>query len=212
MGKEPGNGREVRGVIDSVRKGGSPEEPDDRVLIRRYRRGDVAALEKLVLRYERPLFGYLLNMTANRDEANDIFQEVWLRVIRKIGWYSHRNFGGWLLRIARNCLIDRIRRQRPIVSLDQEPQHGRALGEILTGTDAGPASRARAGELGNRIAEAVAALPPEQREVFLLRTEGGLRYKDIARIQRTSINTALARMQYALNKLRDKLRNDYESL
>ncbi|MCX7590771.1 MAG: sigma-70 family RNA polymerase sigma factor [Kiritimatiellae bacterium] len=186
-----------------------PSEPDDRELIKRYRRGDITALEQLVFRYQRPLLGYLLNMTGNREEADDLFQEVWFRVVRKIRLYSHRNFCGWLLRIARNCLIDRIRRLRPETSLEQEPEHGRPLEEILADANRGPASQVAAEELGQKIARAIAMLPLEQKEVFLMRMEAGLRFKEIARIQGTSINTALARMQYALHKLREILKDDY---
>ena len=66
--------------------------------------------------------------------------------------------------------------------------------------------------MGARIEAAVRSLPQEQREVFLLRTEGDVPFKDIARIQGTSVNTALARMQYALQKLRTELKGDYETL
>ena len=84
----------------------------DGVLLDRYRRGgDAGSLEVLVDRYRRRLFGFILNMTEGRDDADEIFQEVWLKVIKKIDRYEHRkSFCGWLVRIARNVVIDRWQR------------------------------------------------------------------------------------------------------
>ncbi len=188
------------------------DQLDDRDLIARYRRGDVAALEVLVERYKRQLFGYILNTTGNAGEADEIFQEAWLKVIRKIHLYRHKNFFGWLVRITHNVVIDRARRKKPTVSLDAESDGGTSISNMLA--DSGPSPRDGVGneDLGLRIAEAVAVLPEEQKEVFLLRTKAELAFKEIAKIQGTSINTALARMQYALAKLRVPLKGCYEDL
>jgi RNA polymerase sigma-70 factor (ECF subfamily) len=181
--------------------------------IARYRAGDARALEELVEEYRRPLFAYLLRMSARRDEADEVFQEVWLRVIRNVGTYRHKNFFGWLLRIAHNLVIDRCRRRKPEVSLDEQSEtSGRSLVETLPDGGMGPSGRMAAADVGRRIAAAVAALPLEQREVFLMRTETDLPFKEIAAIQGTSINTALGRMHYAVGRLRPLLRADYESL
>jgi RNA polymerase sigma-70 factor (ECF subfamily) len=187
-------------------------ETSDRELISRYRRGDVDALEQLIERHRRVLFGYAMNMTRDPDASNDVFQEVWLRAIRKIGSYRDRNFGGWLVRIAHNVIVDRARRRKPEISMDREDDTGRSLKTMLAGTDAGPTDRAAARDIGARIAAAVTELPMEQREVFLLRAQAELPFKEIARVQGVSINTALARMQYALTKLRPLLQVDYDAL
>ncbi len=188
------------------------DQLDDRELVARYRRGDVAALETLVQRYKRQLFGYILNMTGNAGDADEIFQEAWFKVIRKIHLYRHKNFFGWLVRITHNVVIDKARRKKPSVSLDAESDEGASLGNTLA--DSGPSPRAGVGneDLGQKIAEAVATLPEEQKEVFLLRTQAELPFKEIAKIQGTSINTALARMQYALAKLRVPLKECYDDL
>jgi RNA polymerase sigma-70 factor (ECF subfamily) len=185
-------------------------ETSDRELIGRYRRGDVDALDLLVERHRRVLFGYALNMTRDPDESNDVFQEVWLRAIRKLGSYRDRNFGGWLVRIAHNVIVDRVRRRKPEISMDREDDTGRSL--TLATAEAGPTDRAVARDIGARIAAAVTELPPEQREVFLLRVRVELPFREIARVQGVSINTALARMQYALAKLRPLLQADYDAL
>ena len=184
----------------------------DAQLLGQYRDGDVAALEQLVAKYQRPLFGYIVQITGGRDDPDDVFQEVWLRAIRKEGTYRHGNFLGWLIRIAHNMVIDRGRRRKADWSLNEEDESGRPLETLIASSETGPLSRIADAQVGRRIAEAVATLPVEQRGVFLMRTQMGLPFKEIARVQRVSINTALARMQYALKKLRTLLKEDYDSV
>jgi RNA polymerase sigma-70 factor (ECF subfamily) len=184
----------------------------DQELLADYGHGKAEALEQLVNKYEPMLYGYIVNMTQSRNDADDIYQEVWIRVIRKIGSYRHRNFGGWLVRIARNIVIDRSRKRKPDLSLDQEDLSGRAPVQSLAGEIPEPPRQLEAGETGIEIAQAVRQLPPEQREVFIMRVQGDLPFKEIARIQKVSINTALARMQYALSKLRALLTEEYDKV
>jgi len=184
----------------------------DSEMLARYRRGDTAALEVLVEKYKRPLFAFILNMTERRGDADEVFQEVWFRAIRKIGYFKKGNFLGWLIRIARNLIIDRARRRKPSLSLDLEPEGGHPIVETIAGDEPDPSSRSEAREIAVRVAEAVEQLPVEQKEVFLMRTQSSLPFKEIAVIQRVSINTALARMQYALARLRSLLAEDYARL
>lgn len=186
----------------------------ERIWLTEYRNGNVEAMGKLVEHYRRPLFGFILRMTEGRGDADEIFQDVWLRVIKSQHRYHHKNFKSWLFRIAHNLVIDRVRKQRPIVDLQAGAlEDGENVFETRVADPSLPAADlldARA--LGRRIAEAVQTLPPEQREVFLLRTEAQMPFKQIAGIQGTSINTALARMQYALAKLRTLLQTDYQQI
>ena len=184
----------------------------DHELVTRYRQGQVGALGQLVEKYQRPLFGYIINMTEGRDDTDEIFQEVWFRVIKKLGTYRQKNFFGWLVRIAHNLVIDRARRKKPDFSLDEKSEDNRSRAEVIPDNDRGPLFRIKADELGQRIAKAVAALPADQKEVFLFRVQADLSFKDIAGIQGVSLNTALARMQYALAKLRPMLKEDYEAI
>jgi RNA polymerase sigma-70 factor (ECF subfamily) len=184
----------------------------DSELVRRFQRGDAGALEELVTRHRVLLYGYIVNQTRGGDDADEIFQEVWFRVIRKAARYRDRNFRGWLLRIAHNLVIDRARRRKPDTSLDAETAEGHSMMDILPNKDFDPAATAVDQDLGGRIRDAVAVLPEEQRETFVLRMQADLPFKEIATIQGVSINTALARMQYALAKLRAVLREDYEVL
>jgi RNA polymerase sigma-70 factor (ECF subfamily) len=186
----------------------------ERELLARYRAGDVDAMGELVEMFRRPLFGFILRMLEGHGDAEEVFQEVWLRVIKHQRRYTHKNFKSWLFRIAQNLVIDRARKTKPIVDLQ-----GSALneGENVFETrvkDRGLSApdRIDAGLLGERILAAVRSLPEEQRAVFLMRTEADLPFKEIARVQGTSINTSLARMQYALAKLREALKSEYREL
>jgi len=181
------------------------EETDQELLIR-YHHGDVDALEELVDKYRRPLFSFIINMLNNPGDADEIFQEVWFRAIKKLGTYKQKNFFGWLVRIARNLIIDRARRRKPDFSLDQEHEEGLPLRQTMPGKDPGPERKLENLNLHTKVANAVGNLPGEQKEVFLMRVQANLSFKEIASIQKVSINTALARMQYALTKLRPLLR------
>lgn len=178
-----------------------------------YRQGQVEALGKLVEHYRRPLFGFILRMTEGREDAEEIFQEVWFRVIKNQHKYRHKSFKSWLFKIAHNLIIDRARKRKPIIDINAGSEDGEDVFE--TRIEAGGLSSAQEidGEiLGRRIAAAVRQLPDNQREVFLMRSEAELSFKEIAKIQGTSINTALARMHYAIRKLRDLLSHDYDEL
>jgi RNA polymerase sigma-70 factor (ECF subfamily) len=185
---------------------------DDHQLIEQYRGGDVEALAELVEKYRRPLFGFILNMTEGQSDADELFQECWFRAIRKLDSYRQNNFMGWLVRIARNLIIDRHRRKRPSISLDAtHAETGTALLE-LADPAAGPGTQAITRDDVGAVARAVATLPLEQKEVFLMRMQAGLSFKVIAKAQGVSINTALARMQYAFAKLRPLLQDEYDAM
>lgn len=178
-----------------------------------YRQGDIEALGRLVEHYRRPLYAFILRMTEGSAEADEIFQEVWFRAIRKFDRYRDKSFLSWLFRIAHNLVIDRARKARPVVDIQGRTTDGEDVIEAtIPDRRVGPDHTAAGHDLGVRIAAAVERLPAEQREVFLLRTEAGMPFKAIARIQKTSINTALGRMHYALAKLKDELKDEYEAL
>lgn len=188
-------------------------DQDDAKLLEAYREGDAEALGELVERYKRPLFGFILRFSEGREDADEVFQEVWVRAIKNMNRYRQKNLLSWLFRIAHNLMIDRIRQRKPVVSFDKPVgEEGVSLSEQLATRQLGPDSEAEGRELGLRIEGAVAKLPPEQREVFWLRMQADLSFKEIAKIQKCSINTALARMQYALSKLRSELACEYREL
>jgi RNA polymerase sigma-70 factor (ECF subfamily) len=188
-------------------------DQDDAELLAAYRAGNDEALGELVEKYKRPLFGFILRFSEGREEADEIFQEVWVRAIKNMNRYRHKSLLSWLFRIAHNLMIDRARRAKPVLSLDTPAnEDGVPLGEQIAAVCLGPDGEAGGHELGRLIEAAAAQLPPEQREVFWLRMQADLSFKEIAKIQKCSINTALARMQYAVSKLRKELAGEYREL
>jgi RNA polymerase sigma-70 factor (ECF subfamily) len=188
-------------------------DQDDAKLLSEYRTGNTEALGELVEKYRRPLFGFILRFSEGREDADEVFQEVWVRAIKQMNRYREKSLISWLFRIAHNLMIDRIRQRKHYVSFDTPmTETGMSVGEQLACVQLGPDGETGGRELGQLIVSAAEKLPLEQREVFWLRMQAGLSFKEIAKIQKCSINTALARMQYAVSKLRNELSNEYREL
>jgi len=186
---------------------------EDAKALEAYFAGDAEALAPLVEKTKRPLFSFLTRFAANPAEADEWFQETWVRAIQHMNRKRPEKLLSWLFRIAHNLIIDQSRRRKPDCSLDaplssgDDTRHTRIPDGLLP-----PDLAAGGRDLGRRIEAVAATLPLEQREVFWLRMQAGLPFKEIARIQDCSINTALARMQYALEKLRTTLAPEYQEL
>jgi RNA polymerase sigma-70 factor (ECF subfamily) len=192
-----------------------PMDQTDTDSIKAYLGGDTNALEPLVEKYKRPLYSFILKMTEGREDAEEIFQETWFRALKNIHKFQHKNFLNWLFRISHNLVIDRARRNKKNVSMQSSvggTDGDCTLEDQLAAPGISPAEEAGGTSLGLQIEEAVQTLSPEQKEVFLLRMYGNVSFKEIAKIQKCSINTCLARMQYALTKLRSILKEEYEEL
>ena len=181
------------------------ENIEDAVLIHAYAEGDEKAFETLYYRYRQQLYGYLNNLTGGSSEADEVFSETWQKVIKKLpGYRDDGKFSAWLFRIARNIFIDRIRHNKPdkFVAADTEAPVEPVGSDIYS-----PERELGRADISKAINAALGSLQPEQREVFLLREEAQLSFKEIAEIQGCSLGTALSRMRYALKKLRSFLEN-----
>ena len=187
-------------AVGSAVSGGGPSDAE---LLSGFCQGDEKAFETLYHRYRKLLYGYLNNLCGgNTAEADEVFEETWLRVIHKAPDYrDDGKFSAWLFRISRNIFIDRLRRNRPEMVAEVEVEH--VLEDAAT--EFSPEREAGAADLKRMIAQALAELPPEQREVFLLREEEELSFREIAEIQGCSLGTVLSRMRYALKSLRSFL-------
>ena len=181
---------------------------EDQDLLEQYKNGNVQALEELVQRYRRPLYSYILNMTEGREDADEIFQETWLRAIKNLDRFTYTSLLSWLMRITRNLVIDRARKKKPDLVLDQPvgDDEDTSRVDLIAGKEVEPGNDLASEEAEDQIMKLVDQLPDEQKEVFLMRVKMELSFKEIAEIQDVSINTALARMQYALTKLRPMVR------
>ncbi len=179
------------------------KEIPDQDLIRMYLDGDSAAFDLLYERYRRQLYGYLQNLLRGGNaNADDIFQRTWLKAIDNLSRYENREkFSAWLMRIAYHQAIDQFRsgKRRAETEFDEKFE------AVLPAADSfAPDSGIQNRELADAISEAVQTLSPEIRAVFLMRCEN-ISFKEIAAMQKCSINTCLARMQYAFKKLRTQL-------
>lgn len=174
------------------------EESDERLMLR-FRSGDARAFEVLVRRHRTPIFSFLLRLTGDRARAEDLCQETFLKAVRAASaWEPRARFQTWLYAIARNQAVDESRRQAF--------RRAEALDPATEASDAPSPDRAAEGALLRpKLEAALAALPDEQREVFLLREYAGLRFHEIASVTGVPENTVKSRMRYALEGLRERL-------
>ena len=181
-------------------------ETSDAELLLCFSKGDLAAMDQLVARYRSALFSWLLGMTGNRADAEDLFQDVWFRVIRHAERFNDVSFRAWLWKIARNLLIDFRRKRKPDISLDAVEEEGDTpLVDQLTARGMGPAKAVEMDDMTRRVMRAVTTLPEMQREVFLMRVQGDLSFNEIAETLNIPLNTALGRMHDAMTKLKKLL-------
>lgn len=177
-------------------------------IIERAQRYDPAALEELVDAYARRVFGYLYRMTGSRADAEDLLQEVFLRLVRTIGDYQHDGrFEAWLFRIGTNLVRDRLRRQRTqrTVHLGLGGRDGDgqlAESDLPAARDHDPSARLAQAEDLDRLQAALAQLSEPERQVVMLRHFSQLSFKEIAEAMGTPIGTALARAHRGLSRLR----------
>lgn len=175
--------------------------------------GDAAAFEVLVHRHKRGVFNFLYRSVGRPSRAEELLQEVFVRVIRsKDRYQASAKFTTWLYSIARNLCVDESRRAkfRDHASIDaprkgRDGEAGTPMVAQLASKDVPTDEAAEAPTIRARLREAVAALPDEQREVFLLRQISGLSFREIAQTVGIPENTVKSRMRYALEKLRVEL-------
>ncbi len=189
---------------------GHVRDDSDESLMLRYQKGDARAFEVLVQRHRRPIFNFVLRYVRDTVAAEDVTQDTFLRVVRSADHYVREaKFTTWLFTIARNLCVDASRRakHRNMASLDAPIDSESGTAKIEFVASEGPAvdRQAIGGELKQRMQLAIAELPEEQREIFLLREVGDLQFNEIAEIIGVPENTVKSRMRYALEKLREAL-------
>ncbi len=183
-------------------------DESDEALIGRYARGDAAAFERLYRRHETRIWRYLERHVGNRATADELMQEVWFAVARDAERYApSARFTTWLFTIAHNRMVDAMRARREQMSLEMLGLNAGAAAEQLTADpSAGPLAAAAARDQRAALMQAIAELPSEQRDAFLLQIEGDLSVEEIAAITRSSFETTKSRLRYARTKLRESLR------
>jgi len=178
------------------------EPHGDETLMQAWAGGDASAFEALYARHRLPLFRFLQGHVRDRALAEELFQDVWQRVIAaRDGWRPDAPFGAWLYRIAHNRLADhwRAQKHRPPAPLDADQR----TAALASGDD--PERHASQVEESARLYRALDELPPEQREAVLLRLHGELPLEEIGRITGVGRETVKSRLRYAMDRLRGRL-------
>lgn len=180
--------------------------PDEQLMLA-YAAGDAGAFEALYARHRGPLFRFVLRSIKARGEAEELFQEIWMRVIESRKRYEPRaRFATWLYTIAHHRLVDHWRTKGlALVSLDDEAA---SVPEPAAGPGSEPHRVAEARQTLARLAVAIAALPAAQREAFLLHEEAGLGIAEIAAVTGSNEEAAKSRLRYAMAKLREAIGDD----
>ena len=176
----------------------------DGVLVKLYEEGNDAAFDVLLARYQRAVFGYICSMVHDEDQANDIFQDTFIKVIMQIRghhYVDNGKFSSWVMRIAHNLMIDGTRQRRPFVDIADPAEKERVLNDptLVVGNVEMDYHNEQTYQTLNKM---VARLPEVQQEVVRMRMYEHLSFKEIAEKTHCSINTALGRMRYAIINLR----------
>lgn len=187
-------------------------ENTDKSLIDAHCQGDPAAFGELVRRYGDSLLGYLIRMSPNREQAEDLFQETFKRVHEKAHTFRGPQFKGWLFKIATRVALDGFRRSKRIkaVSLNQQLDcdnpNSEQLGAVaLTDNSCNPSEQALKAEQREQVRRAIELLPAKQRATLILAYYQQLSYPDVAEVLGCSVGTVKTQMFRALKTLANKL-------
>ena len=182
-------------------------ESADEELMLAYAAGDGAAFEALYSRHKGPVYRFVRRSVKDTSHADELFQDVWMRVIEsRVRYSAQARFTTWLYTIAHNRIVDHWRAKGlAMVSLDDEAS---GVAEPDSGPAANPQRVAEGRESLGRFAAALAALPLAQREAFLMHQEAGFTPAEIALATGTNLDAAKSRLRYAMNKLREAVGDD----
>lgn len=175
----------------------------DAVLVRQYASGNEWALAQLIERHQARIFGFIFSKVKDRDLANDIFQETFIKVINTIRKGSYKEEGKfllWVMRIARNLIIDHFRKVKKMQL--QRDYDDFSIFDGIEDRDKNIEAKLIYEQIEDELQVLILRLPKEQQEIIRLRLYEDLSFKEIAELTGLSINTALGRMRYALMNLR----------
>ena len=176
----------------------------DNELVSRFISGEDDAIEAIICRYKNKLFTYINLTVKNQHLAEDIFQDTFVKVIKSLQEGKYQDNGkllSWIMRIAHNLIIDHFRREKQInmrsnddfeMDIFNSPRYSEATIEQELVNN----------QIMSDVRKLIDQLPPDQKEIILLRHYGGLSFKEIADQTNVSINTALGRMRYAILNMR----------
>jgi RNA polymerase sigma factor (sigma-70 family) len=175
----------------------------DQELILQYLNGDEKSFETLLNRHKNKIYTSIYLFVKDRDLADDMFQEVFIKIIDTIrkGRYNHEGkFSQWAMRIAYNLCVDQFRRNKRVPTLTPTDEFD--VMDIVPADEKNMEEEIIMSQTHSKLRKYVDSLPFEQREVVILRHFADLSFKEISQLTRVSINTSLGRMRYALINLR----------
>jgi RNA polymerase sigma-70 factor (ECF subfamily) len=182
----------------------------DATLVQQYISGSEKAIEKLINRHQLRIFNYIKSKVLDRDTAEDIFQDTFIKVIKtlKSGVYNEEGkFLPWVMRIAHNLVIDFFRKSNRIPTIENNDEYD--LFKFISDTTPNIESILFQDQLVKDLQNLILELPEDQKEVLTMRLYRDMSFKEIAQNTNVSINTALGRMRYAIINLR-KLADDHQ--
>ena len=177
----------------------------DKELIGRYLDGDHNSLERLISRHQNRIYAYILMIVKDKDLADDLFQDTFIKVINTLrsGSYNEEGkFLQWVMRIAHNLIIDHFRKSNRIPVINNSKNDDFNIFDTIEITDKSIEEQIITTQIHKDLRRLIELLPAEQKEVLYMRHYAEMSFKDIAEVTNVSINTALGRMRYALINLR----------
>jgi RNA polymerase sigma factor (sigma-70 family) len=186
-------------------------ESSDEELMLLYRDGEAGAFDALYARHKGGVYRYLLRQCRDAAAADELFQDVWMNLVRaRSGYTVQAKFTTYLYHLAHNRLIDHYRKNGHAVMVSLDEEEGEAALEVPDGRERPVDEALDSRRQAARLLELVAALPEVQREAFLLQQESGMSGEEIAQATGVNRETAKSRLRYAMAKLRQGLRADHE--
>jgi RNA polymerase sigma-70 factor (ECF subfamily) len=193
-----GNASSIFTARSLNKQAGCVMKDSDLELLRQWQGGDAAAFEGLVRRWQGPVGRFVFHMTGRREEVDDLAQEVFLRAyVAGRRFRPEAAFSTWLFKIALNVVRDAARKRSDARLPENTPERSDPHG--------GPEQVCSQHELAERVAQAVAGLPEEQRAVVVLRHYEGMSFEEIGRVTGTPPSTLKSRFAAAMTKLRQRL-------
>lgn len=179
-------------------------ENSELVLIEKCRSGDSLSFGRLMQSYRQQLFSYLFRLCGAKEEAKDIMQETLIKIWEGFGRYDERQkFSSWVFTIAHNSAMDVLRKRKNEIAVSEtlpdELQHSTDIHAELVNA-----------EMKKRIIKAVDSLPVKQKEVFLLRLNSRMSFKEISELTKEPLNTVLSHMHYSVKKIKRIIENENE--
>ena len=185
-----------------------PDERRDEDLMLAYAAGEAAAFDALYARHKGGVYRYLVRHCGNAGTADELFQDIWMNVIRVRATYApSAKFATWLYTLAHHRLVDHWRASglQKTMSIDADGDVDDMIAAVPVPGAHTPEHVVGNRQLGERLRAALACLPPEQRDAFLLQQESGLSLAEIAALTGVGVETVKSRLRYAVAKLRAAL-------